>query len=101
MIESVRASKEELISRYGIPERLAVRILALRARGLGTSGALIEEAVRSPKTAEFLLTPDLLERAAKLDKTRLRRLGAVARALSVVNGVLCLEEEVQAESVGD
>ncbi|HTF56646.1 MAG TPA: hypothetical protein VK661_05360 [Planctomycetota bacterium] len=101
MIESVRASKEELITRYGIPERLAVRILALRSRGLGVSGALIEEAVRSPKTAEFLLSPGLLDRAAKLDKTRLRRLGAVAKALSVVNGVLCLDEEVQAESVGD
>jgi len=101
MIESVRASKEELSARYGIPERLAVRILALRSRGLGVSGALLEEAVRSPKIAEFLLSADLLERAAKLDKAKLRRLGAEAQALSVVGGVLCLEEEVQAETVGD
>jgi hypothetical protein len=98
MIEPVRLSKEELISRYGMTERLAVRVAALRARGLGASGALLEEALRSRSLGNFLLSSKLLEEAGRLDTAGLRRLGPAAKPLAIRDAVLCLAEELEGDS---
>jgi len=95
MIRAARATREELVSKYRLSERLTVRILALAARGLGVTGAVLEEAARIPAVAEALLSPELM--AQGLDTARLRKAGPGGESLAVVKGVLCLQEEVQAE----
>jgi len=97
MIDPVRLSKEELIAKYGLTERLAVRIGALRGRGLAVSGALLEESLRSRGLGNFLLSSKLLEGAGGLDTAGLRRLGPAAKALAIRDDVLCLEEELEGE----
>jgi hypothetical protein len=97
MIRAVRVTREELAAKYGLSERLIVRILALAARGLGATGALLEEAARVPAVADTLLRPELLEKARGLDASALQDLGPGGKVLAVVKGVLCLQEELQAE----
>jgi hypothetical protein len=98
MIRAAKATRDELSSKYGLSERLTVRILALASRGLGVSGAVLEEAARLPEVAEALLSPEILEKAAALDTAAVRRAGPGGKVLAVVKGVLCLQEEVQAET---
>src|SRR5687767_13927657 len=97
MIRAARVSRDELSSKYGLSERLTVRILALASKGLGVTGAVLEEAVRLPAVADARLSPEILERAGGLDTGAVRRIGPGGKTLAVVKGVLCLEEEVQAE----
>jgi hypothetical protein len=97
MIRAAKASREELSTQYGLSERLTVRILALAGKGLGVTGAVLEEAVRVPAVADTLLSPEVMERAGDLDTSSLHRIGPGGKSLAVVKGVLCLEEEVQAE----
>ncbi len=97
MIRAVRVSREELSSKYGLTERLTVRILALAARGLGVTGAVLEEAARVPAVTDALLSPEILARGSDLDSAGLRKIGPGGKTLAVVNGVLCLKEEIQAE----
>src|SRR5262245_7361903 len=97
MIKAVRATREELAAKYGLSERLIVRILALASRGLGTTGALLAEAPRVPAVADTLLSPELLEQARGLKSAALEALGPGGKHLAVVKGVLCLQEELQAE----
>jgi len=98
MIRRVSVTREELLGKYRLSERLTVRILALASQGLGVTGAVLEEAARVPAVAETLLSPELLKRAGQIDTPAVRKLGPGGKVLSVVKGVLCLEEEVQAEA---
>lgn len=97
MISGVRLGKDELKARFGVGERVAVRIGALAGRGLHLTAAVIEEAVRSRDLESLLLAPAFLERAAGLDTEALRREFPAARELTRLGDVLALDEEVQAE----
>jgi len=101
MIRAARATRDELSSKYGLSERLTVRILALASKGLGVTGAVLEEAARLPEVANTLLSPQVLERAATLDTASVRKIGPGGKTLAVVKGVLCLQEEIQAEDPED
>ncbi|MBI4565054.1 MAG: hypothetical protein HY716_10220 [Planctomycetes bacterium] len=97
MIEPVRLGKEELKARYGCGERFAVRVGALRARGVEISSAALEEVLAREDLQRLFLSPELLKAADRLDTSRLQKLGPAARGLAVFKGVLALEEELQAE----
>ncbi|HKS16590.1 MAG TPA: hypothetical protein VJU16_04705 [Planctomycetota bacterium] len=97
MIRAARPSREELVSRYGLSERLSVRILALASKGLGVTGAVLEEAARVPSIVETILAPEILELGSGLDTASVRRIGPGGKSLAVVSKILCLQEEVQAE----
>ena len=97
MIRPARATRDELVSKYGLSERLAVRIQALASKGLGVTGAVLEEAARLPAVADAILSPEILERGGELDTAALQRIGPGGKSLAVVDQVLCLQEEVQAE----
>ncbi len=99
MVEGVRLSKEELKSRYGLAERMAVRIGALLSKGLEVTGAVLEEAARTKELETLLLTPELLAKAASLDSDALRSMTTQPVSLVKTDGrrVLALEEETLAE----
>lgn len=97
-MEPVRLDKAALKSRFGVSERLAVRILALRRKGLEVTEALLEEIRRRPEIEEMLLSPTLLEAADTLTPERLAGLLAGRRGLILGEGrILALEEELLAE----
>lgn len=97
-MEGIRLPKEELKRRFGLSERLAVRFGALLSKGLAATAAVLEQAAGDRELAAFVLSPALLEKAAKLDTPALRKLSPAARHLAISDGVLALDEEVMAES---
>src|SRR5262245_2103034 len=97
MIRPARATRDELLSKYGLSERLAVRVLALAAGGLGVTGAVLEEAARVPAVADAILSPEVLERGIGLDTAAVRRIGPGGQVLAVVDRILCLPGGVQGE----
>ncbi len=97
MPEPVRLGKEDLKSRYGVGERLAVRLGALAARGLAPTAAVLEEAVRSRELENLLLDPAFLEKAPGLDTAGLHREFPASKTLARVRDLLALAEELQAE----
>jgi len=107
MVEGVRLDTEQLIRTYGVTRRLAVRVGALRAKGLLVSQTLLEIAGPGSRIEAMLLHPALLERADSIDTESVRRTARETGAdeegpLVVVekdgDRVLLLEEEVLAET---
>jgi len=96
-VEALGASKSDLKRRFGISDRLAGRIGALAARGLGVTSEVAERAGRDRDLEKLLLEPALLARAKDLDTDALRRLSPAAAPLVVVDGVMALEEELSAD----
>jgi hypothetical protein len=96
MVDGVRLGKDELKARYGVSERMAVRIGALLSKGLEVSAAVLEESLRNKGVEALLLGPDLLAKAAAIDETALKPL-----SLAIVSQdgrkILALEEETMAE----
>ncbi|HLG43133.1 MAG TPA: hypothetical protein VI643_07190, partial [Planctomycetota bacterium] len=66
-MDPVSLDKAALKAQFGLSERLAVRILALRRKGLGATEALLEEAKRRAEIGELLLSQGLLDSAESLD----------------------------------
>lgn len=100
-MEGIRLGREELKRRFGLSERVAVRILALRTQGLGVTPALVEEVTRRPPVLEFLLSPDLLRLAPELKPETFREAFPSAPGLALIQGpegrLLALEEEILLE----
>lgn len=61
MIKPVLSPAEELVAEYGCSRRLAARVGALLARGVGISPVVLEEAARLEGLRELLLERGLLE----------------------------------------
>jgi hypothetical protein len=99
MVDGVRLSKEELKGRYGLTERMAVRIGALTSKGLEVSGAVLEESARTKDVEALLLSPELLAGAAGLDAKGVKELTKQPLTVMVQDGrrILALEEEALAE----
>ena len=101
----MRLGKDELKARFGCTERLAVRIGALLARGVGISAAAIEEACRTRELEAVFLSGPLLGRSDALETAALRALGDAASVLTVVvrdgRRIIALEEETLAEQAWD
>jgi len=106
MVEGVRLDTEQLIRAYGVTRRLAVRLGALRARGLVVSPTLLEIAGPGSRVEALLLHPALLDRAETLNTAQAMDIAREVRAdeegpLVVVEQggerILALEEEILAE----
>ena len=99
MVEGIRLSKEELKGRYGLSERMAVRIGALLSKGLEVSGAVLEESARTKEVETLLLAPELLAKAADLDARGVQQLTKQPLTVMAKDGrrVLALDEEALAE----
>lgn len=107
VVEPIRLDKKELRERYKVSERLAVRVGALLARSVGVTAAVLELATPGSPVESVLLSPTLLEKAARLTKRDLaaalkgvkRARGLPPLAIHAQSGVrvLCLEEEIEAE----
>jgi hypothetical protein len=99
-MEPIRLDKAALKARFGLTERLAVRILALRRNGLDVTEALLEEVRRRPEIEEMLLSAALLEAAGTLTADGMAGLFADRRGLTVASAggrILALEEELLAD----
>jgi len=107
VVEPIRLERKELREQYRVSERLAVRVGALLARKLAVSGVFLEMAPPGSPAEALLLSPALLEKAAKLTK---KDVAAVLKGLkgakelptlTVHAGegfrILCLEEELEAD----
>jgi hypothetical protein len=101
VVEGVVDSPENLVGRFKISRRLAVRIGALVGVGVQVSPTLLEEAVRKAPVEDLLLSDALLEAArGGLDPLRAFLAGAPELALAGENGnVVALAEELIAERV--
>ncbi len=107
MVEPLRLEKKELREQYRVSERLAIRVGALSARKLAVTGALVEMATPGSPAEALLLSPAVLEKAAKLTKKdlaavlkRVKGAGEIPPlTVHVDEGVrvLCLEEELEAD----
>ena len=64
MVRGVRLTKEQLVSRFGVSRRVAVRVCALLARGVELSAAFLESLPHRPEAEQFLLSNELLQRAS-------------------------------------
>ena len=65
-MDGLRLSRQELKRTFGVSERLAVRVGALRSKGLLVTEALLEEVAGNGDLAKLLLSPELLEKAGGL-----------------------------------
>jgi len=105
MVEYVQLSQQELVQQFGISRRLAVRVGALLARGIGVSGAVLELAKPGSATERLLLSPDLFDNAARMTDALLKdligRTEGLEERLTLAEGsqgvrTIALEEEVEA-----
>ena len=62
----IRLIQEELVDRFGISERLAVRVRALLKNGIEVSAAVLETAQRHTPLERLLLRPEILREAKHL-----------------------------------
>jgi len=105
MPSGMRGSRDFFKERFGLGDRLAVRLAALLARKVDVSAAAIECLKDSPALQHAVLHPNLLERAEQLDTDQLRSLvlpgEALPAQLIVVERegwrTIALEEELLAE----
>jgi len=105
VLEGVRLGKQDLIARFGMSQRLAVRIGALLAKHVEVTETVLEMAGPGSALERVLLHPQLLEQADALSTRSLGRLVAEVDKgmdpLAVVTGdegrLICLEEERLAE----
>ena len=105
-IAGLKLSKEQLVNRFGVSRRVAVRVAALLARGVAVSAAFLES-VRADHEAEtLLLCPELLGQAAALIPEGFSVLaarhcaGATAPVMAVNDDgsrVIALRDELKAE----
>ncbi|MHC4605932.1 MAG: hypothetical protein ACYTAF_03255, partial [Planctomycetota bacterium] len=106
-MKPARLSRDELKARLGISERLAVRVGALRSRGVELTLAVLEEAAAGEDLKKLLLSPGLLEGAKELTAEALKAMGGVAADLTMVPAaegggrIVALEEEVLAEGASE
>jgi len=64
MVHGVRLTKEQLVERFGVSRRVAVRACALLARGVELSAGFLESLPHRPEAEQFLLSNELLQRAS-------------------------------------
>jgi hypothetical protein len=108
MLQGVRLPKDQLVARYRVSERLAVRVGALLGRGVEVSGALLETASPGSPAESLLLLPEILASADRLATADLVRLSKTVPGGDSIPGlvvaaaedrrVVALGEEVLAES---
>lgn len=92
MIRPVLSPAEELVAEYGCSRRLAARVGALLARGVGISPVVLEEAARLEGLRELLLERGLLEtQEVRAEFARLCGLEAYAAAVREL-GLALVEE---------
>ena len=72
MLTGIRGGRDFYKERYGLSDRLAVRLAALLSRKVDLTAAAIECLKDSPPVQHVLLRPDLLDAADRLDTERLR-----------------------------
>lgn len=103
MLEGIRPTKADLTGRFGLSQRLAVRIGALLAAKVELTAALLEAAKPGSPLEAFLLRREVLSGAAELDTDRVQALAAEAKldmdlAVEEQGGrrVVGLEEELAA-----
>lgn len=103
MLEGLRPTKQDLTGRFGLSQRLAVRIGALLASKVELTSTLLESAKPGTPVEAFLLRKEILAEAARLDTDRVQTLAADAKLeldLAVeeqgAKRVLGLEEELAA-----
>jgi len=105
MLEGVSLGRAALVEKFGVSNRLAVRIGALLAKGVQVTATVLEMAAPGAPFESVLLHADILARADELNEELLRatadELGAAIEPLAVVDrGVvrlIALQEEVLAE----
>jgi hypothetical protein len=105
MPEGVRGSRDYFKERFGLGDRLAVRLAALLSRQVALTAASVECLKDSPAFRHVILHPRLLEDAEELDTERLHSYSGAGEELPasfVVTEedgwrVIALEEELLAE----
>mgnify|MGYP000642789549 CR=1 FL=1 len=101
----MRGAKDFFKERFGLGDRLAVRLAALLAHKVDLTAAAIECLRESPALQHVILHPQLLEKAGELTTERLRALTLpgeelpAALVVAEANGwrTIALEEELLAE----
>ncbi len=103
MLEGLRPTKQDLTGRFGLSQRLAVRIGALLASKVELTATVLESAKPGTPVEAFLLRKEILAEAARLDTDRIQTLAAEAKLdldLAIEEQgpkrVLGLEEELAA-----
>ena len=105
MVEGVRLSQDEIVDRFGVSRRVAVRVCALLTRGIGVSGTVLELARPGEPVEKLLLMPYLLDNAEDLTPEGFTRIvgdepGNGEELALVVNDdgskVIALAEEIEA-----
>jgi len=74
VIEAVNLTKEQIVDRFGLSPRLAARVCALRAKGLGVSPGFLESVRPGCPAERLLLRTDLLRNASRMTPERFGRL---------------------------
>jgi len=74
MAKKPQSNRDQLVVQYGISRRLAIRVAALLARGVGVSPEVLRRARPQSEIERFLLQPRLLREAKRLDGERLAEL---------------------------
>jgi len=106
MIEGVKLSQDQIVDRFGVSRRLAVRACALLAKGVGVSAAFLESARAGSPAETLLMLPELLQGAAGLTAEGLKVLAEgkfeeSEAPVLVTNGdgerVIALAEEMEAD----
>lgn len=105
MPKGVRGSRQALIKRFGIGERLAVRAVALQTMQVEMSAAVLESATPGSALERVLLDSRILSQAAELDTQRIRQVEREVGGQEPVLAVQCnenwrtivLQEELVAE----
>jgi len=65
MVRGTRLTKEQLVQRFGVSRRVAVRACALMARGIDVSAAFMDSLQHRPEAERFLLSNELLQQSGK------------------------------------
>jgi len=72
MAKGIRASKQALVQRFNLSERLAVRIVALQTKRVDVTPAVLEGATRGSEVERLLLLPSILSLAKSLSSDALQ-----------------------------
>ncbi|KAF0241948.1 MAG: hypothetical protein FD180_4190, partial [Planctomycetota bacterium] len=103
MLEGIRPTKADLTGRFGLSQRLSVRIGALLASKVELTATVLESAKPGSPVEAFFLRREILAEAASLDTDRIQTLAADAKLdldLAVedqgARRVIGLEEELAA-----
>ena len=107
MLEGLRPTKADLTARFGLSQRLSVRIGALLASKVELTAAVLEAARPNSPVEAFLLRKEILAEAAELVTSRLQSLAAdskleldlvVEEAAGGAKRIIGLEEEMAADA---